>query len=214
VFTEALLALLESDAGHPRSAEARARNAVVLARELGLSGISSSALAHHALGEALLAQGKNHDAERELERAETLRRAPEPRLDHAHTLLALVSARIARGRLTLAASELEAAREQLDSFTGVGRLGPLAAYVAQLLERAGADPERPVEQLSLAELQVARLLATDLSQREIAGELFVSINTVKTHTRNLYAKLGVNSREEAIRRANELELLETGDSPG
>jgi LuxR family transcriptional regulator, maltose regulon positive regulatory protein len=214
VYTEALLALLESDAGRPRSAEARARNAVALARELGLSAISSSALAHHALGEALLAQGNARDAERELERAETLRRAPEPRLDHTHTLLALVAARIARGRLALAASELAAAREQLDFFSDVGRLGPLAASVAQLLEQAGADLDKTVEQLSLAELQVARLLATDLSQREIAGELFVSINTVKTHTRNLYAKLGVNSREEAIRRINELELLESGDSPG
>jgi LuxR family maltose regulon positive regulatory protein len=214
VYTEALLALLESDAGHPRGAEARARNAVALARELGLSAIASSALAHHALGEALLAQARNQDAERELERAEMLRRAPEPRLDHAHTLLALVSARIARGRLTLAGSELEAAREQLDSFADVGRLGPLAADVAQLLEQAGADIDKPVEQLSLAELQVARLLATDLTQREIAGELFVSINTVKTHTRNLYAKLGVKSREAAIRRANALGLLESTDSPG
>jgi LuxR family transcriptional regulator, maltose regulon positive regulatory protein len=214
VIAEALLALLESDAGHPRGAEARARNAVSLARELGLSGVSSSALAHHALGEALLAQGRTHDAERELERAETLRRAPEPRLDHAHSLLALVNARIARGRLTLAASELEAAREQVDSFADAGRLRPLAAEIAHRLEQAGADAERAVEQPTLAELQVARLLATDLSQREIAGELFVSINTVKTHTRNLYAKLGVNSREAAVRRANELELLESGDSPG
>ena len=214
VYAESLLALLESDAGHPRGAEARARNAVALARELGLSAISVSALAHHALGEALLAQGRNHDAERELERAETLRRAPEARLDHAHTLLALVSARIARGRRTLAASELDAAREQLDCFADVGRLRPLAADVAQRLAQADAGPDKPVEQLSLAELRVARLLATNLSQREIAGELFLSINTVKTHTRNLYAKLGANSREAAIRRANELELLESGDSLG
>jgi LuxR family maltose regulon positive regulatory protein len=214
VYTEALLALLESDAGHPRAAEARARHAVALARELGLSGVSSSALAHHALGEALLAQDRTHDAERELERAETLRRSPEPRLDHTHSLLALVGARIARGRLTLAASELDAAHEQLDGFAEVGRLAPLAVEMARRLERAGAGAEKAVEQLTLSELQVARLLATDLSQREIAAELFVSMNTVKTHTRNLYAKLGVGSREAAVRRANELELLESGDSPG
>jgi LuxR family maltose regulon positive regulatory protein len=143
-----------------------------------------------------------------------LRRAPEPRLDHAHSLLALVSARIARGRLALAASELDAAREQLDCFAEVGRLGPLAAEVGRQLDEAGAGAEKPVEQLTLAELQIARLLVTDLSQREIASELFVSMNTVKTHTRNLYAKLGVNSREAAVRRASALELLEGAESPG
>ena len=58
-----------------------------------------------------------------------------------------------------------------------------------------------------------RLLATDLSQREIGAELFLSLNTVKTHTRSLYRKLGVASREEAVARATALGLLD-GDSPG
>jgi LuxR family maltose regulon positive regulatory protein len=214
VYNEALLALLESEAGHPRAAEARARHALALARELGLSAISSSALAHQALGEALLVQGRTQKAERELERAETLRRAPEPRLDHTHALLSLVAARIGRGRLTLAASELDAAREHLDSFSDVGRLGPLAEEVARRLEHAGAGAPKAVERLTLSELHVARLLATELSQREIAAELFVSLNTVKTHTRNLYGKLGVASREAAVRRANQLDLLESVDSPG
>jgi LuxR family maltose regulon positive regulatory protein len=214
VFAEALLALLECDAGHLHGAESRARSAVVLARNLGLSGVSSSALAHHALGQALLELGRFQDAERELERAETLRRSPEPRLDHAHSLLALVAARIARGRLTLAVSEFEAATEQLDSFTAVGRLGPLAAEVGRQLDDAMTGAGKPVEQLTLAELHVAQLLATDLSQREIAKDLFVSMNTVKTHTRNLYAKLGVNSREAAVRQVSALGLLENPNSPG
>ena len=51
-----------------------------------------------------------------------------------------------------------------------------------------------------------RLLATDLDGPEIARELFVSVNTVRTHTRNIYAKLGVNSRRAAVRRAQELDL--------
>ena len=57
-----------------------------------------------------------------------------------------------------------------------------------------------------------RLLASDLSQREIGAELFLSLNTVKTHTRSLYRKLGVTSREEAVERADALGLLD--DSPG
>ena len=52
-----------------------------------------------------------------------------------------------------------------------------------------------------------RLLGTDLGGPEIAGELVVSLNTVRTHTRNIYAKLGVNNRRAAVRRAEELDLM-------
>ena len=52
-----------------------------------------------------------------------------------------------------------------------------------------------------------RLLGTDLNGPEIARELVVSLNTVRTHTKNLYLKLGVNNRRAALRRARELDLL-------
>ena len=55
--------------------------------------------------------------------------------------------------------------------------------------------------------EVLRLLATDLSGPAIARELVVSLNTVRTHTKNIYAKLGVNNRRAAVRRAEELDLL-------
>ena len=64
-----------------------------------------------------------------------------------------------------------------------------------------------------AELAVLRLLAEDLSVRESADRLFVSENTVRTHRRSLYRKLGVHSREDAIARADVLGLLDT-HSPG
>ena len=51
-----------------------------------------------------------------------------------------------------------------------------------------------------------RLLGTDLDGPDIARELFVSLNTVRTHTKNIYAKLGVNNRRAAVRRAAELDL--------
>jgi LuxR family maltose regulon positive regulatory protein len=53
---------------------------------------------------------------------------------------------------------------------------------------------------------VLRLLATDLDGPNIARELFVSLNTVRTHTKNIYAKLGVKNRRSAVRRATELDL--------
>ena len=64
-----------------------------------------------------------------------------------------------------------------------------------------------VEPLSERELDVLRLLATDLDGPDIARQLFVSVNTMRTHTKSIYAKLGVNSRRAAVRRAEERGLL-------
>ncbi len=64
-----------------------------------------------------------------------------------------------------------------------------------------------IEPLSERELEVLRLLRTDLSGPEIARELMVSLSTLRTHTQNIYAKLGVNNRRAAVRRAEELDLL-------
>ena len=60
--------------------------------------------------------------------------------------------------------------------------------------------------MSARELEVLRLLRSDLSGPDIARELIVSLNTVRTHTKNIYAKLGVNNRREAVTRAAELGL--------
>jgi LuxR family transcriptional regulator, maltose regulon positive regulatory protein len=85
-------------------------------------------------------------------------------------------------------------------------------YVRQLLAASGTSDERPsvkqtvLEPLSQRELDVLRLLGTDMKGPEIASELMVSPNTLKTHTRNIYAKLGVNTRRAAVRRAAELAL--------
>ena len=54
---------------------------------------------------------------------------------------------------------------------------------------------------------VLRLLGSELDGPDVARELSVSLNTLRTHTRNIYAKLGVNSRRAAVRRAQELGLL-------
>src|SRR5262249_591141 len=70
--------------------------------------------------------------------------------------------------------------------------------------RARNDDAAPFWELSERELAVLRLLASKLSQREIAAELYVSFNTVKTHTRAIFRKLGVVSRAEAVERAREL----------
>jgi LuxR family maltose regulon positive regulatory protein len=68
----------------------------------------------------------------------------------------------------------------------------------------------PAEQLSPGELRVLRYLPTNLSRPEIAGELSVSLNTVSTHLRSIYAKLQVRDRSSAVQRARELRLLAAG----
>ena len=74
-----------------------------------------------------------------------------------------------------------------------------------------ARPDTPgsdalVDDLSARELDVLRMLRTDMSGPDIASHLFVSVNTLRTHTRSIYVKLGVNSRREAVSRAGELGL--------
>ena len=76
----------------------------------------------------------------------------------------------------------------------------------QRLERS-TPPGTMVDALSDRELHVLRLLATDLSGPEIASELFVSIHTIRTHTKRIFTKLDVTSRRAAVSRARELGLL-------
>jgi LuxR family transcriptional regulator, maltose regulon positive regulatory protein len=75
---------------------------------------------------------------------------------------------------------------------------------------AGNQPPPGVEELSPGELRVLRYLPTNMSRPEIAGELSVSVNTVSTHVRSIYAKLGVRDRSSAVQRARELRLLGAG----
>ena len=95
--------------------------------------------------------------------------------------------------------------------------GALLAEIVDLLRGASApstDREHlsQPEELSPSELRVLRYLPTNLTRPEIARELYVSINTVNTHIRNIYSKLGARDRSSAVKGARELRLLSTGRS--
>jgi LuxR family maltose regulon positive regulatory protein len=96
-----------------------------------------------------------------------------------------------------------------------------AALIADILSllagRRPAPPPAgppPLEPLSGSELRVLRYLPTNLSGPEIAGELYVSHNTVRTHITHLYGKLGTHTRAEAVARARALGLLAPSPLPG
>ncbi|MFZ1551212.1 MAG: LuxR C-terminal-related transcriptional regulator [Anaerolineae bacterium] len=95
---------------------------------------------------------------------------------------------------------------------------PLSDYVDKLLAAFTQPVAAPksaiihqksdmIEPLSERELEVLKLLRTELSGPEIAGQLIVSLNTFRTHTKNIFDKLGVNNRRAAVRRAEELDLF-------
>lgn len=85
-----------------------------------------------------------------------------------------------------------------------------AAPAATTAGSAAGPAAPPVQELSPTELRVLRYLPTNLSRPEIADELSVSVNTVNTHVRNIYAKLQATDRSSAVQRARELRLLAGG----
>lgn len=91
----------------------------------------------------------------------------------------------------------------------VTRLSQHHAVVLDLLDRLRhrASADRPVESLTDRELEVLRRLPTLMSNREIAADVHLSVNTVKTHLKAVYRKLGVEGRRQAIVRGRELELI-------
>jgi LuxR family maltose regulon positive regulatory protein len=93
-----------------------------------------------------------------------------------------------------------------------GYVDKLLAAFPQSLEaipqsKIANQKSKIIEPLSERELEVLRLLGTELSGPEIARELIVSLNTLRTHTKNIFNKLGVNNRRAAVRRAEELNMF-------
>ncbi len=82
---------------------------------------------------------------------------------------------------------------------------PGPATIQQKLDLVRQVPS--IEPLSEREMEVLRLLRSELSGPDIAQQLVVSLNTLRTHTKNIFSKLGVNNRRAAVRRAEELDLF-------
>ncbi len=142
-----------------------------------------------------------------IDRAAQLARRGVASIEIAYSLLMLARVRQRLERRDDAATLRERARQVLRACADPGILVDPLTQSERELQRVSARAGREDDALSAAEFNVLRLLRSDMSQREIAGELQLSFNTIKTHTRNIYRKLGVATRAEALARAPSLALL-------
>jgi LuxR family maltose regulon positive regulatory protein len=211
----ATLALVAVERGRLASARSHAEKAKAAVGRIGTSRSWLGAHASAAVGAVLAAEGNLVDAERELATAEHFFRDEVATLHRTWLLVLLARVRVRRGRLDEAEASLRTAVEALEELTDSGVVAALADEVERELSvaRARARGGDVLEPPSDAELAVLRLLSTDLSTREIADRLFLSANTIRSHTRAVYRKLGVHSRAEAISRATALGLLKETRSP-
>ena len=163
-----------------------------IAEETGAWGYAIELWALQAA--ALEAKGEHDQAQRVLERALSLAE-PEGYIS------VFITAGAPMGELLRAAADRGvAAAYALDLLVALSAATPEAG----VLYAPFAPSSRPVDALTEREVQVLRLLASDLSTAEIAAELVISISTLRTHTKRIYGKLDVHSRLQAVARAREL----------
>jgi LuxR family maltose regulon positive regulatory protein len=208
ILALSVLSLVDGEFGRTTQATAHAEEARRLVEEHGFSDAAQVSLAYTAHGAALIRIGQYKAAWGELEHAGLVQGrgidlSPWPMLANLATL----------AQLSLNLGDLRAARILIDDARGMLNASPgEAGHIGWLLEgieQGLASPPAHSGSVVLTEREktVLGMLRGDLSQQEIARELYVSINTVKTHTSAIYRKLGVSSRRHAIDRARKLGLI-------
>jgi LuxR family maltose regulon positive regulatory protein len=134
-------------------------------------------------------------------------RAP---VETANVLLHLARVHVREGHDAVANDEINEAAMLIRSCPDPGpRIQRLLSQTRGRTPTAarGIPPATGIQELSEGELRVLRLLASNLTQREIGAELYLSLNTIKSHTRSIFRKLGASTREPPVARARELELI-------
>jgi LuxR family transcriptional regulator, maltose regulon positive regulatory protein len=179
-----------------------ALEAVDVARSCGLLDAIEDGEVHTAYGVALVDHGRPDEAIPELERGVFLRRLWGQPLDLVDGLIELGVGLAATGDARGAAATFDEAEEVIAGCRDPGALPNrlAAARRTARIMRAAA----PGAELSDRERTVLRLLNSGLSEREIGRELYLSFNTVHSHVKAIYRKLGVSSRAEAVERAKDL----------
>ena len=210
MLSSVIMALLAVDAGRLRQAGEFARAAYDMAADpvLGLGHAAQSSFGYLAMGAVQAAQGNLSTARDELERALRMRQksiglSPWPTAEIMFRLapvLADLGDRAGAGILLGEARQvLMTAPDGADA-----QLARLAQLERQLSYRPVTAPGEPITE---REQEVLRLLQGTLSLRDIGRELYLSPNTIKTHTRALYRKLGASDRQDAVAKGRELGIM-------
>jgi LuxR family maltose regulon positive regulatory protein len=206
------LALLDADAGEWPAVERRLDEVRAMYRAEPVVREHFGAVAAHLAAAALAERkGSFEDAQDELERATALAARGGGLSERVCAMLRLAEARRRSGDIEAVRALVSEARAAMAECVDSAPLEAQLRVSERLLHLAQIREQRPGattgEALSTRELAVLRLLPTGLSQREIGERLFVSMNTVKTHLRNVYRKLDAPTRDAAVTRARELGLL-------
>ena len=206
IAAAAALAIIDARAGRRHSARGHADRALKETRRVGLYGLPAGAPALLADAVTAALEGRLSGARRAARQA--VAAAIAGGVWQAWALLELARIEHQRGRRLVAEDVVAHAEELLGAARDAGALPALAAALRGELDAAVAGaPVRAAEPLSPAELAVLRLLPRR-TVREMAEALYLSANTIKSHIRAIYRKLGVNTREDAVARAVALGLLD------
>jgi LuxR family maltose regulon positive regulatory protein len=211
VYALGIRAAIALDEQDEIAAEALAHEAIGLMQKAELDEHPWAAMAHIVHGTMLGRRDEVAAASEEIERGIAFGERLRAWQLTAYASLALAEVRQRQHQTAAARRLLTRVRDLLESIADPGDgLSRLERTEKALRLRATRDRDAasaPFWELSQREMEVLRLLPSQLSQREIAAELYVSFNTIRTHTRVIFQKLGVTSRAEAIARARELGLL-------
>jgi LuxR family maltose regulon positive regulatory protein len=216
IGARALRAQASLELGRLNRALREARAAVAIARRRSMERTLAGTFASSVLAGALLSVGRPREADTVLAiPLDDVRGLNEPFV-LVQYLVALAATQQALGRTAVAAALFDEAKAVVEAMPDPGDLRRVVEHAARPARRSGS---RLGQDLTARETEVLGLLAAGLTSREAAGRLFVTFNTVHSHIRTIYRKLGVASRREAIGRARELGVAPTEErvkrhSPG
>jgi len=207
-----MLSLIHQLQGNHDAARAFSEEALAMSTRAGLNEYSRLTAAAHITRAGLLTEGgRAEEAREELQRVVDVSHRGSGPVEIAHAQVALSIAARATGDAAAARLFLDDARSVIQACPDPG---PVVTAFLRRAETVPGSPRRathpriPVAvDFSEREMAVLRLLAGTLSQREIGSMLFISFNTVKTHSKSIFRKLGVATRADAVARARECELI-------
>jgi LuxR family transcriptional regulator, maltose regulon positive regulatory protein len=196
--------LIAGETGRPAEQQMLAEGAAELVRKHGTE--KASGVVPLALGVSLAARGSPEQAQPLIERGAAFLRSGGQPAEVAMALLHQGLVLRTLGKRERAQAAITEARSLIGSCPDPGMLtGRLSACGRS----PQADTSSVDDKLTRREHRVLQLLTSDLSEREIGRELYVSHNTVHSHVRSIYRKLGVSSRARALQRTRELRLLQS-----